>query len=483
MSSFAPYVHPRTLDRIVCKSAPFISDLDLRGCDELGGAALLGAMARRSGLTSLTGIDLRGCHALVEQDVCRLIVAAPNLQSLNLRGVQAVSAEVMRTLAKSAEHLEELDISRCWDLSMCDLTLWVRTLTTSQAENTQVLRVGGIKGYSPTAAEFLPLVGERLVNLLCLDLNGSTTVFDSDLEGFARALALQPWPRPLSHLVLSGCSGITSSSLLLLAGKTPKLTRLELANLPDAFREHPSDDFALAEMLRYLPQLQRLDLEGTGVFGGVTDRVLNVMTPVKGQRDETVGQELIELRIGYAKGVTPEGLVKLIRGCHRLRILEADVSDIIGVLEQNPDQTQNTSANNAVMREFMRRRDGPGSSLSLVDCRAITPAAYSALAPMTRPRIGYDGWSAVPFSYGAAEMPGPGRPVLKTFWSWKRVGIPKVWKDARHDAENGLRPEGNVKVASESSKMADRNGRRSRRGSWWRDEEGFGEERAGCLIM
>ena len=126
----------------------------------------------------------------------------------------------------------------------------------------------------------------------------------------------------------------------------------------------------------------------------------------------------------------------------------------------------------------MRRRDSPQSSLSLIDCRAITPAAYSSLAPSTRPRAGYTGWSATPFMYEEAEQEESGRTILKTFWSWKRVGIPKGWREVRGNAERGM--EGAL-----SHHDAVRSGKwpvaRGRRGSWWRDDEM--DERAGCVIM
>jgi len=92
------------------------------------------------------------------------------------------------------------------------------------------------------------------------------------------------------------------------------------------------DDKGLIRLLKSVPKLERLDLEGTGVFGGVTDDFLDAITPGRHERGEVVGKELVELRIGHAKDVTPEAMIRLVRGCSKLTVLEADVSGSIFAL-------------------------------------------------------------------------------------------------------------------------------------------------------
>jgi F-box/leucine-rich repeat protein 2/20 len=109
------------------------------------------------------------------------------------------------------------------------------------------------------------------------------------------------------------------------------------------------------------------------------------------------------------------------------------------------------------MREFVKRRSG---SIQLLDCRGITPTGYNALASTTQPRHGWEGYAARPFQYDSI-----GGTVLKTFWSWKRVGVPPSWRAAReqdHTLEPVLRPQA------------------VRRRSWFRDDE-FDDR--GCTIM
>ncbi|ORX38984.1 hypothetical protein BD324DRAFT_302513 [Kockovaella imperatae] len=467
LNAFAPRLHPNTLSSIISAAGLCIRSLSLKGFDNLYGPTLINSITR-STLSSLQDIDLRGCHNLTDHDLCRLIVASPNLTKLNLRGVQATSTAVIRCLARHTRHLSSLDISRCWDVTLCDLAVWLKFMTDEQAAALQVLRVGGIRGYSPTAQDFLPLVASRFTNLRVLDLQACTTLSDADFEAFATSLDARGGSCRLTHLNLSNCTSLSGEVFQHLTNRAPGLTHLELASLPLIFGDVEPRHAALPliNMLRTMPLLQRIDMEGTGISGCINDRVLDALTPPRSHRGEILGRDLTELRLGYAAGVTPEGLIRLVRGCGSLGVLELD----------------NTTANNAVMREFIRRRDSPHSSLSLVDCRAVvTPAAYSSLATSTRPRAGFTGWAASVFAYEESEMLDSGKTVLKTFWSWKRVVIPAGWRDVRASAERGVQTN-----SSSSERLSGSESRpsalRRRRGSWWRDED-LGDDRSGCVIM
>lgn len=137
------------------------------------------------------------------------------------------------------------------------------------------------------------------------------------------------------------------------------------------------------------------------------------------------------------------------------------------------------------MRDFLRRR-GADARLSLVDCSGITSGAYATLAPITRPRASWSGPGAIPFDYhpdGVTDMTEDdhnAQPVLKTFWSWRRVGVPLPWREARESAEN----------AEKDHIM--RSGRVSRHGSTLPGGDGGGggasvtpsrRRRESCLIM
>lgn len=295
--------------------------------DALKGSDLVAAFAEcqdrygSSGLVNLTTLDLRGCKKLDSSALLAIIRAAPNLRIVNLKGVQAVSSEVIRSLARTSTQLESLDVSRCWDISLCDICVFVKMLSDDQADRLRVLRVGGMKAYGTTGADFLPLVFERLVKLETLDLLGCTHIFDPDLIRACESLTKQSRQSSLHHLILSGCSSLSHAIFPAMRNVFPHITRFELASIPEMFDGSRDGEAGLQAFLRSLPNLQKLDLDGTGTNGGVNDKILVLLTPPKGETNA-----LTDLRIGYAKNVTPEGLIRFIRGCTTLRHFEADVS-------------------------------------------------------------------------------------------------------------------------------------------------------------
>lgn len=297
--------------------------------DSLKGSELVYAIAglsktkgnHASTLCNLTTLDLRGCKKVDSGSLMTLISAAPYLRTVNFKGVQAVSSEVIRNLARYATQLESLDISRCWDISLCDLCVFFKMLPPDQASRLKMLRAGGLKAYGTTAADFMPLVLDRLVNLETLELLGCTHIFDKDMIKACENLHAQSRQSKLIHLNLSGCVCLTAAIFPAMRHVFPELERLELASLPEMFDENGEGDKGFHAFLKSLDRLEKLDLDGTGSKGGVNDKMLEILTPPKGEPSA-----LTDLRIGYAKGVTPEGMIRFIRGCTTLQIFEADVS-------------------------------------------------------------------------------------------------------------------------------------------------------------
>jgi hypothetical protein len=73
--------------------------------------------------------------------------------------------------------------------------------------------------------------------------------------------------------------------------------------------------------------------------------------------------------------------------------------------------------------------------------------------------------------------------VLKTFFSWRRVGVPPGWREALRAAEQGEDEE--VQEPDRARKriamMRSASGS-GRRGGWWRADDEF-DERSSCAIM
>lgn len=341
LSPYVAHMHQQTLAAIVKSSRKCIKTLSLKGAELLAGECLLAHLtveslpSRRPALfPSLTALDLRGCASISSLDIVRILNDAPELRSANFKGVQAVSSDVIRTLARTSVNLVHLDVSRCWDLTLGDLVVWLEALEPAQAAKMRTLRVAGIKSYGHGAADLLPLVAARLVNLRTLDVSGCTHLFAHNFERFAEVLRSADRVSTLQHLNISSCSSLTSQTFGHLVGLLPEMRYLEMANLANTFRGDIVDTVGLVDLLRGMPRLQKLDMEGTGQSGGVTDLVMEVLTPGHGRgryggEGVDVGEELEELHIGFAKNVTAPTISRLIRKCTKLRVLEADVSPAI----------------------------------------------------------------------------------------------------------------------------------------------------------
>lgn len=139
---------------------------------------------------------------------------------------------------------------------------------------------------------------------------------------------------------------------------------------------------------------------------------------------------------------------------------------------------QNTSATNAVMREFYRRH-AHNASISLVDCRAITPVSYSHISSSSRPRDGFTGYPAIPMGYDEGELDD--RVIVKVFWSWRRVGVAKGWRETLRDKEREY-AESRASSASASPGTRTPVGRGGRGKGWWKNDETF-DDRAGCVVQ
>lgn len=522
LTPFVAHMHPHTLAAIVHSSRKCIKTLSLKGAERLIGEYLLAnlqvgplrSLRPEAFFPSLMTLDFRGCASISSLDIVRILNEAPELRTANFKGVQAVSSDVIRTLARASVNLVHLDVSRCWDLTLGDLVVWLDALEPAQAAKMRTLRIAGIKSYGHGAADLLPLVASRLVNLRTLDVNGCTHLFAHNFERFAEVLRSAERASTIQHLNISSCSSLTSQTFAHLVGLMPEMRYLEMANLANTFRGDNVDALGLVNLLRGMPRLQKLDLEGTGLYGGVTDRVMEVLTPGHGRsryagEGATVGSELEELHIGFAKNVTAPTISRLIRKCTKLRVLEADVSWGSSFLADE----QNTAATNSVMREFLRRRFSPEARISLVDCRAVTPAAYLPLSPMTRPRSAWEGHAALPFAYDDGSRidrsefpprilpPAVGefadKPVLKTFWSWKRVAVVPLWRDARKAGEvppvsrlsgTGTLPGGKDGLGQcdgSSSGSSDSRVVLVRRANWWVAEPSDADfvGRTSCIVM
>ncbi|ODO11219.1 hypothetical protein I350_01823 [Cryptococcus amylolentus CBS 6273] len=436
LSSFAHLLHPSTLYRILRHSASFITHLSLRGMDKVGGYTILtalGGLSPDDGFQlGLETIDLQGCLGISSKDICSLVGRSGRLRRICLRSVPHVTVETLISILSNAPLLEELDVSYCSNILLPDIA-HAFAHSSHHSSRLRKLRMAGVNGTFPGDIWTILTDSGVLPGLEVLDLQNCPGLSEST---FAPLLSSNPTAlSSLTHLNLSS-TPLTPSIFTHLTHLLLNLQILQVARIHRFYDPDDDDDgHALAEMLKSMPKLRKVDLEDTAGMSGVCDLVLKAMTPGKYAYEDVdgelvVGMELEELNIGYGD-VTSEAVVDLIHGCKKLRVLDVD----------------NTSVGNTVMRAFNRHTPSPSSSssssspshlrrLSLIDCRSITSQAYAPLSPRTRPRQGWPGWQAVPFGYdpNGDEMEEE-KVVLKTFWSWRRVAVPKGWREVIKEAE------------------------------------------------
>ncbi|KAF8575719.1 RNI-like protein [Ramaria rubella] len=406
--------------------------------------------------TNLTHISLRTCASLTTHSVHHVLLRAPELRSVDLRGLTAVTNTTCSVLSAYCPRLEIVDLGRCANLEGDGLKELVGggTLSSSWASE-EVLRASGVKRLSE---EVLTALGRGAPNLEVLDISGARDLTDEAMEAFvrwdnawdtpssetscyrkvelnAREMGRDPTAEfgpffkritRLRHLNLSSCFLLTDITCTHLAHCVPQLEFLELAGIGQELK-----DDGLVRLLGTTPFIRRLDLEDAS---DITDAIIEVLTTSphpeirrRGVREPpppAPGRNLEHLIMSYAHSITNEALLTLIRGCRRLTVLECD----------------NTRISGAVLKEFVklaRQRKLHGAEVVAVDCRSVSEALVKDLADsgQTRTRKGYRHYEALMLDYVDArdeESLGvlggmdvdecdDSRVALKSFWSWQGV--------------------------------------------------------------
>ncbi|KAI0316486.1 hypothetical protein OF83DRAFT_1060254 [Amylostereum chailletii] len=392
--------------------------------------------------TLLTSVNLNGAGSLTKDALHYLLERCPALTSLNLRGIPAVQNETCEIISDTCPHLTTLNMSRCKSLTGAGIRILAsNALRDGRTLSLKVLRLSGIKGITDSVME---AVGKAAPDLEVLDLsycrdlhNSSVEAFiacpeDGDPTGTILLSARQAGRDPnegrryrrritrLRHLSFSNCGLLTDHACSHLAHTVPNLEFLELASIGAELK-----DDGLIRLLETTPRLRKLDLEDAV---DITDDVLDAITPLSppeetngtgvGKREGEPGHVLEHLVVSYAANLTNNAFVALIRGCPRLRVLEADSTRISG----------------ATTKEFttvVRARKMQDAVVVAVDCRSVGESVAKELASATRPRLGWRAYEARKLAYldgrddeglgvGQDEC-DPARVVLKTFYGWQTV--------------------------------------------------------------
>jgi hypothetical protein len=171
---------------------------------------------------------------------------------------------------------------------------------------------------SSSAADFLTLVISKLSRLETLDLRGCKLIPPNALVSACEELRRESRTSTIRHLALSGCTLLRADIFPAMNGLFPELRYLELASTPHLFqRNSQAERTSLHHFLQTLPYLEKLDIEDTASGGTVNDSTLGVLARMS---------HLTDLKVGFADVITPEAMVRFIRDCPSLRVLEVNVS-------------------------------------------------------------------------------------------------------------------------------------------------------------
>jgi F-box/leucine-rich repeat protein 2/20 len=319
---FSTVLPSATLKTILLNARACVKSLSLHGLEALNGSALVGrSEPRLPCFSSLASLDLRGCHSVSEADLIDLLALAPGLKALNLKGSRVATIYTLDAIRNKIDALEELDVSRCWQLRFLDIDKFIVSLTPPQRQALKTLRVAGLPMASGYLLQHIP---DCLPNLECLDLMGCSWIGMRDMQEYVAAL--RDRPSSLRHLVISNCTGLTPEAIELLVNRVPEMRIFEAANLESVFYLDPPP--TLSRLVRSMPKLERIDLDGSGRYGGVEDRLLHELIPGACRGSPLEESRLLELRIGNAKFVSKGALMRLIEGLPNLQVLIADVSRV-----------------------------------------------------------------------------------------------------------------------------------------------------------
>ncbi|KAG9313973.1 hypothetical protein JVU11DRAFT_4748 [Chiua virens] len=408
------------LASLVQLSGPFIKNLDLSGhtylspttlIDMAGGLCVRSAPIVNFTYTQLTAINLQGCTALTTQSLHSLLVRSPFLRSLNVKGLQAVTNATFDVLALCS-HLTSLNMNRCTNIDGDGVCAFGAAVIARGAR--LALKELRLCGLHMIDDDTLATLGKAAPHLEILDLSYCHSLHNSALEAFVactddgtyfgETISLTSRdagrdPRDsrryrrhvtaLRHLSLSNCIMLTDTACSNLAHCVPRLEFLELAGIGETLK-----DDGLVHLLNTTPFIRKLDLEDAS---DITDAVLEVLTPEpaierngstpsKETAPPKPGHALEHLTVSCATNLTNDAFKALIRGCPKLRVLEAD----------------STSMSGPVVKDFVRQvceRGINDAGLVVVDCRSVGERAIKDVVANTRPRKGCRSWEARKLGY------------------------------------------------------------------------------------
>lgn len=494
-----PRIPAHLLSRLARFAGPFVKSLDLAGHTQLRSSTLTNMTTHltldepASPGTQLMFLNLQGCTKLSTLALQNLLICSPNLRSIGVRGLPAVTNSIMDVIAIHCPLLESLDLSQCSEVDGDGIYRFSHLVMQHEKfAPLKELRISGLKFVSDIV---LAMLGRAAPFLEVLDLSYMRHLHNSAILALVACAEDEPSANTilltasqagmrsgtgsyrrritrLRHVSISYCRLLTDIACSSLAYTVPDLEFFEFAGIGVDLK-----DEGLIRLLNTTPNIRRLDLEDASE---ITDAVLNVITPslsnsdVSNSYSSQPGHALEYLNISFAPDISDDAVLTLIRNCVQLKVLYAD----------------NTNIADIVMEEFVtlsRKRRLLDATIVANDCRGISESLIKELSPQTRPRLGWRSYEAKNLAYldgrdnesltvGQDEC-DPFRVVVKTFFSWQTVDAVQSAREKKRKAHK-----------RNKGSYTDSDGPAGRL-RWWMPRSGSATpldiptDREGCVVM
>lgn len=334
-SEFYQEIPAESLSKIILSTAPFIKNLNLRGCVQISQRR---AHILVNACENLVNATFEGCRNLPRTAIHALLSNNEDLRYLNLTGLTAVTNSTCELIAESCKHLETLHLSWCKNVDSRGVQAVVEGCPLLKD-----LRVGDVSGFDDISVAktlFKTNNLERLVLSGCSDLTDEalqTMIHGVDPEiDILTDLPIVP-PRKLRHLDISRCFELTDQGVEVIGNLVPDLEGLQISGCSAL------TDAALEPIFANAPKLTHVEMED---LHEVTDGLFSdhlATAPCIGR--------LEHLSISYCMSVGDAGILPVLRRATGLKTVDLNntrVTDLAlaaaasMVCARSPPTTDNT---------------------------------------------------------------------------------------------------------------------------------------------
>ncbi|PKS06808.1 hypothetical protein jhhlp_006883 [Lomentospora prolificans] len=343
-----------SLGKIISATAPFIKDLNLRGCIQVEHQRRAEVLV--NSCKNLVNVNLEGCRNIQRSTLHGLLNGNERLECLNLTGLTAVTNATCDIIAESCKNLEVLQVSWCKQMDAEGIRAIVNA-----CPRLKDVRAGELKGFDNVevaAAFFARNTLERLVLSGCSDLTDmalQTIVHGVNPEiDILTDLPLVP-TRALRHLDLSRCSQLTDRGISALGHFVPNLEGLQISGCSGL------TDLALQPIFDTASRLSLIEMDDL-------PEVTNTLLSEHLAKSACVSR-LEHLSVGYCSNLGDAGILPLVRNCSNLKMADFNntrISDLV--------LAEAAAMVNARSRRTVDPREAPKTTLNMVvyDCENVT---------------------------------------------------------------------------------------------------------------